>query len=160
MTKIVVVYASTYGNTEKLAKAVRDGAESQGATVLLKKTEEVTKEDLISSNGIILGSPVHMGSMDWRMKKFIDEICSELWMKNQLNGRVGGVFSTGGGFGNAGGGCELTLLSMLNNLAELGLIIVPLPKTLQAMNLPVFNGALTPVPLALKWNKPGSLLKA
>lgn len=49
-------------------------------------------------------------------------------MKDAVVGKVGAVFATGSGFGNAGGGAEITLLSMLNNLAELGMIIVPLPK--------------------------------
>jgi NAD(P)H dehydrogenase (quinone) len=41
---------------------------------------------------------------------------------------VGAVFATGGGFGNAGGGAELTMLALLNNFAELGMVMVPLPK--------------------------------
>jgi NAD(P)H dehydrogenase (quinone) len=49
-------------------------------------------------------------------------------MHDKLIGKIGGVFVTGSGFGGAGGGCELTLLALLNNFAELGLIIVPLPK--------------------------------
>ncbi len=69
-----------------------------------------------------------MGAMDWRMKKFIDTATSGLWMEDKIVGKVGAVFATGSGFGNTGGGAELTLLSMLGDLAELGLILVPLPK--------------------------------
>ena len=83
---------------------------------------------MMASDGIIVGSPVHMGSMDWRIKKFIDQVCAGLWMQNKMNGKVAGVFVSGGGFGNAGGGCELAMLAMLNNFAELGMLIVPLPK--------------------------------
>lgn len=129
MTKILIVYATDYGNTKKMAEAVAEGAKSvSDVTADLKTAEETNKEDLTSSDGIILGSPVHMGSPDWRMKKFIDTVCSGLWMKDALIGKVGGVFASGGGFGNAGGGNELTLLALLNNLVELGLLIVPLPK--------------------------------
>jgi len=49
-------------------------------------------------------------------------------MQDKMNGKVGAVFVTGGGFGNAGGGCEIAMLSMMSNLAELGLLLVPLPK--------------------------------
>ena len=49
-------------------------------------------------------------------------------MKNLMNGRVAGVVTSGGGFGGAGGGTEVAMLSMLNNIAELGMLIVPLPK--------------------------------
>jgi NAD(P)H dehydrogenase (quinone) len=43
-------------------------------------------------------------------------------------GKVAGVFATGSGFGNTGGGAELTMLSVINNLVELGMFVVPLPK--------------------------------
>jgi NAD(P)H dehydrogenase (quinone) len=68
--------------------------------------------------------------MDWRVKKFIDTVCSAAWMKNLAVGKAGAVFASGSGFGNAGGGAELTMLGMANNLAELGLILLPLSKHL------------------------------
>ena len=49
-------------------------------------------------------------------------------MKDSLIGKIGAVFATGGGYGNAGGGCELAMLALLSNFAELGMVIVPLPK--------------------------------
>jgi NAD(P)H dehydrogenase (quinone) len=129
MAKILVLYATDYGNTKKLAEAVAAGARTvSGAEVTLKTAEEATKEDLLAADGIIVGTPVHMGSPDWRVKKFIDTVCSRLWMKDALIGKVGGVFATGGGFGNAGGGNEIALLSLMANFAELGMVIIPLPK--------------------------------
>ncbi len=129
MSTILVIYASDYGITEKMAQAAAEGVESvTAAKAILKKAEEVKAEDFTTSDGVILGTPVHMGSMDWRIKKMIDTVCSGLWMQNALNGKVIGVFASGGGFGGAGGGVELTYLSMLNNFAELGMLIVPLPK--------------------------------
>lgn len=129
MVKTLVIYASDYGNTKKMAESVASGAQSvSGTTVTIKTAEEIKSEHLTESDAIIMGSPVHMGSPDWRVKKMIDTVCSGLWMKDMLVGKVGGVFSTGSGFGSAGGGCEVTMVALLNNLAELGLIIVPLPK--------------------------------
>jgi NAD(P)H dehydrogenase (quinone) len=129
MAKVLVIYESDYGNTKKAAEAVVEGVNSvNGATATLKVAEEVTAEDMLSHDAYIMGSPVHMGCMDWRLKQFIDKVCSKLWMGDKLVGRVGGVFTTGSGFGSAGGGCEITMLSMYNNFAELGLILVPLPK--------------------------------
>jgi len=129
MVKSLIVYASDYGNTKKMAESVAAGVQSvQGAQVTIKTAEEVKQEDLLAHDAIIVGTPVHMGSPDWRVKKFIDQVCSALWMKDSLVGKVGGVFATGSGFGNAGGGCEVALIALLNNLAELGMIIVPLPK--------------------------------
>lgn len=127
--KVLIVYATVWGNTKKMAEAVKAGADSVPDTeTLLKECQEATIEDVQSSDALILGSPVHMGSPDWKIKKFIDEICSTLWMKDSMIGKVGAVFASGGGFGSAGGGAEITMLAMMNNLVELGLLIVPLPK--------------------------------
>jgi len=129
MAQVLIVYASDYGNTEKMANAVAAGVNSVGGvTALVKKAEEVTADDMIASAGIIFGSPVHMAAPDWRIKKMIDTICGGLWMQDKLVGKVAGVFVSGGGFGSAGGGAEMVMLSMLNNFAEQGMLIVPLPK--------------------------------
>jgi NAD(P)H dehydrogenase (quinone) len=113
-----------------MAQAVAAGIQSAPDCVaVLKAAETTTCDDLIAADAAILGSSVHMGSADWRIKKFIDSCCSGAWMKDAMTGKVGAVFATGSGFGNAGDGCELTMLGLLNNLAELGMIIIPLPKS-------------------------------
>ena len=61
----------------------------------------------------------------------IDTVCSGLWMQDKLNGKVIGMFASGGGFGGAGGGVELTFVSLLNNFTELGMIFIPLPKVIE-----------------------------
>ena len=130
MAKVLIVFATGYGSTKKMAEAMGKGAESvSGTEVRIKDVKETTQEDLLAADALVVGSPVHMGSIDWRVKKFIDEVCSPLWMEDKLVGKVGAVFVSGSGFGNAGGGCELTMLALLNNLAELGLVLVPLPKS-------------------------------
>ena len=132
MAKVMIVYATDYGSTKKMAEKVAQGVESvPGAEALVRTAEEATAEEVLSADALVLGSPVHMGSVDWRVKRFIDQVCSGLWMGDKAVGRVGAVFVSGSGFGNAGGGCELAMLAMLNNLVELGLIIVPLPKNTQ-----------------------------
>ncbi len=129
MAKILIAYATDWGSTKKAAEAVAEGARRvAGTQVTLKNVEEVSADDLAGSDAVILGTPVHMGSPDWRVKKFIDQTCSPLWMKDAMVGKVGAVFATGSGFGNGGGGNELTLLALLSNFAELGMLLVPLPK--------------------------------
>lgn len=130
MANILIVYASDYGSTRKMAEALAAGVQSAGGSAVIKEAESATLDDLVAADGVALGSPVHMGSMDWRVKKFIDTVCSAAWMKNLVVGKAGAVFASGSGFGGAGGGVELTLLGMLTNLAELGLIILPLSKHL------------------------------
>ncbi|MDY6954806.1 MAG: flavodoxin domain-containing protein [Thermodesulfobacteriota bacterium] len=129
MAKVLIVYATDWGSTKKMAEAVAAGvATVEGAEAAVKTAEEATADDVVAADALVLGSPVHMGSMDWRVKQFIDKVCGGLWMGDKIVGKAGAVFVSGGGFGNAGGGCELTMLSMMNNLAELGLLLVPLPK--------------------------------
>jgi len=129
MSKILIVYASVYGNTKKMSEAIADGVKTvKGAEAIIKTAEQATLEETAAADALVLGSPVHMGSPDWRVKQYIDKVCAKLWMEDRMVGKVGAVFTAGGGFGNAGGGCEITLLAMMNNLVELGMIIVPLPK--------------------------------
>ncbi len=136
MAQILVIYASDYGNTKKMAEAIGGGVQSVPGTQLkIMTAEEVSVDDMLASDAIIIGSPVHMGSPDWRIKKMIDTVCSGLWMKDKLIGKVCGVFVSGGGYGSAGGGCELTMLALLNNFAELGCVIVPLPKNTPGYHL-------------------------
>lgn len=130
MAQVLIIYASDYGNTEKMAQAAAEGVESvEGGVALVRSAEEVSADDIVNSDGVIVGTPVHMGGMDWRVKKMIDTVCSGLWMQDKASGRAVGLFASGSGYGNGGGGVELTFLSLLNNFAELGMIIVPLPKS-------------------------------
>jgi len=128
MPKILIVYATDHHSTEKMAQAAAKGAATvPDTTVSVKTAEETTADDLTAADGILIGTPVHMGSMDWRVKKLIDTVFSGLWMKGALNGKVGGVFASGGGIGGGGAGNELTMVSILNNFAELGMVMIPLP---------------------------------
>jgi NAD(P)H dehydrogenase (quinone) len=130
MTKVLIVYATDYQNTLKMAQALADGVNSvKDCQAVLKPADQAGADDLEACQGLVLGSPVHMGSPDWRVKQFIDTVCSKAWMKDALVGKVGGVFVTGSGYGSSGGGAELTMLAMLNNMAELGLVIIPFPKS-------------------------------
>lgn len=128
MANILVVYATDYGSTAKLAGAVAEGVRAAGGTATVKTAEEAALEDFTQADGVVIGTPVHMGSPDWRVKKLIDTVCSKLWMQDAMAGKVGAVFATGSNFGGAGGGAEITLLALMNNLAELGMLLVPLPK--------------------------------
>jgi NAD(P)H dehydrogenase (quinone) len=129
MATVLIVYASDYGGTKKMAEATAEGVGSvEGCEAVLKEAEQASTDDLLSADALILGTPVHMGSPDWRVKKFIDTSCSGPWMKNEAVGKIGAAFACGSGYGNGGAGCELAMLALLNNIAELGMLIVPLPK--------------------------------
>ncbi|MEM1181901.1 MAG: flavodoxin domain-containing protein [Acidobacteriota bacterium] len=128
MTKVLVAYATDHGTTRQVARAVSDGAgRFEGCRAMARDVEDLRIDDLRDVDALILGAPVRMGSCHWAMKQFIDRILGSLWATSALEGRVGALFATGAGRGGVGGGAELNMLSMLAVLAEMGMILVPLP---------------------------------
>ncbi len=127
--RILITYHSDYGNTEKMAQAVAAGARASAGNpeIEIKQASETVPGDIVSADVILFGTPVHMGSMAWQMKKLIDA-CGKLWMENALAGKVGGVFATGGGFGSAGGGVELAMASLYSHFLEQGMIVIGFPR--------------------------------
>lgn len=84
MANILIVYASDWGSTKKMADAVAKGVNSvAGSKAVVQVADEVIAEDVIAADGVIVGAPVHMGSPDARIKTFIDKVCSGLWMKRE-----------------------------------------------------------------------------
>jgi len=128
---ILIVFHSDYGNTKKMAEAIAAGARATGLArdIVSRTADEARLEDLCGADVIFFGTPVHMGSMAWPMKKLIDQ-AGKLWMEGGLEGKVGGVFATGGGFGNAGGGVETTMVALHAHFLEQGMIVVGFPKSL------------------------------
>jgi multimeric flavodoxin WrbA len=77
MTSILVVYHSQTGHTEKMAKAVVDGAKSiENTEVILKKASEATVEDLLACSGLAIGTPENFGYMSGMIKDFFDRTYS------------------------------------------------------------------------------------
>ena len=73
MTRILVVYHSQTGHTEKMAKAVVDGAKAiEHVEVILKKAGEATLDDLLSCSGLAIGTPENFGYMSGMIKDFFD----------------------------------------------------------------------------------------
>jgi len=73
MTKILIVYHSQTGNTEKMAQAVAEGARLiENAEVMLKKAHEASVEDLLAADGLALGTPENFGYMSGMIKDFFD----------------------------------------------------------------------------------------
>ena len=128
--KILIVYTTSIGNTQKMAQAVADGVNSvKEAEVILKSSDEATIDDVRACDALILGSPIRHRTADARIKKFIEDTLEQLWLTDEVVGKVGGVFSVGGGYGDMGAGCELAQLGMLSAMAACGMVLVPLPKT-------------------------------
>jgi NAD(P)H dehydrogenase (quinone) len=118
MVRVLVIYDSLSGNTEKMATVMLEGVRSvEGVEAVLKRVDAVRLEDLEAADGIILGSPTYYGQMSGKLKAFID---SSNKIHGKLVGKVGGAFTSCGG---AGCGAETTLLSILNALLIHGMIV-------------------------------------
>ena len=73
MAKILIVYHSQTGNTQKMAHAVADGARCvEGVQVVMKKAVDATLEDLLTADGLAIGTPENFGYMSGMVKDFFD----------------------------------------------------------------------------------------
>lgn len=122
-----------------MAEAVADGARSvNGTEVTVREAAEAMKDAIAleqlkdetrRADAILMGTPMRHRSADARIKKYIEDVIEQLWLTDEMVGKVGGVFSVGGGYGNTGAGCEIAQLGMLAAMAGVGMILVSLPKT-------------------------------
>jgi len=147
MSKVLVLYYSSYGHIETMAQAVAEGARSAGASVDIKRVPETvpleiakashfkldqsapvaTVDELANYDAIIVGTPTRFGRMPSQMAGFFDQ-AGGLWARGALNGKVGGVFTS---TATQHGGQELTIFSAITNLMHFGMIIVGLPYSFQ-----------------------------
>lgn len=144
MTSILILYYSRHGSTEKMAHQIARGAESIKGTEAILRTvpdisstcEQVDKaiptkgapyvsnQDLLSCDGLALGSPTHFGNMAAPLKYFIDQT-TDVWFASALSGKPAGVFTSTGGMHS---GHESTLLSMMLPLMHHGMLIMSTPS--------------------------------
>jgi len=118
VAKILIVYDSRTGNTEKMAFAVAEGARQvKGVDVIVKKVEQTSLDDLLVVDGIIMGSPTYYGQMSAKLKALIDE---SVKIHGKLEGKVGAAFTSSGGTAT---GAETTLLSILHAMLVHGMIV-------------------------------------
>lgn len=122
--EILVLYFSKGGNTRKLAEAIAEGVNQvEGVSANLKNTEEVSKDDFVACSGIIAGSPVYFGTMAAQLKKVFDEFVG---IRKKMENKVGAAFATAG---DATGGKETTMFSIIQALMIYGMIIVGDPMS-------------------------------
>jgi NAD(P)H dehydrogenase (quinone) len=148
MTKVLVLYYSSYGHIEQMAQAVAEGvAKVAGATATIKRVPETVPaevatnmhfkldqaapiaapDELADYDAIIFGTPTRFGNMAGQMKNFLDQT-GGLWMKGALVGKVGSVFSSSA---TQHGGQESTILTFHPVLLHQGMVIVGLPYACQ-----------------------------
>ena len=143
MTKVLVLYYSSWGHIEQMAYAAAEGAREAGAEVVVKRVPELvpesvaqaahyktdqkapiaTVEELPEYDAIIFGTPTRYGTMTAQMKNFLDQT-GGLWAKGALIGKVGSVFTSAA---TQHGGQEATILTTLPVLLHHGMVVVGLP---------------------------------
>lgn len=73
--KIMVVYDSLGGNTEKMAKAIAEGASSAGADIEVKKIGEAFPISMLEKfDGVAFGSPCIYASVTEAMRVFLNNL--------------------------------------------------------------------------------------
>ena len=146
MPKILVLYYSSYGHIEIMARAQAEGAaQVRGTEVTVKRVPELVPPDVARASGfkleqsaplavpdeleqydgIVFGTPTRFGNMAAQMRNFLDQTGPQ-WMRGALVGKVGSVFCS---TASQHGGQETTLTSFHNTLLHHGMIVVGLPYT-------------------------------
>ena len=144
MPRILVLYYSSYGHVETMARAVAEGAASvEGAEVVVKRVPELVPDEVARSSGmkveqeapiaspgelgdydaIIFGTPTRFGNMAAQMRNFWDQT-GPLWVGNALLRKIGGAFTS---TASQHGGQEMTITSIHTTLLHHGMMIVGLP---------------------------------
>lgn len=149
--RVLVAYYSATGSVHRLAQAVREGAESTGAEVRLRRVAELAPAEAIASNpawarhrqdtdsvvematlddlewadGYAFGTPTRYGAPAAQLKQFLDTAGS-LWQDGKLADKPVTTFVSSA---ERHGGQEATILSLNNVFYHWGSIIVPLGYT-------------------------------
>jgi NAD(P)H dehydrogenase (quinone) len=144
MANILVLYYSSYGHIETMARAQAEGASRVPMTrVTVKRVPELVPADICRTSGfridqpaevcgpdeleqydaIIFGTPTRFGNMAGQMRSFLDQT-GGLWMKGALVGKIGSVFAS---TGTQHGGQETTITSFHSTLLHQGMVIVGVP---------------------------------
>jgi NAD(P)H dehydrogenase (quinone) len=146
MPSVLVLYYSSYGHIEVMARAQAEGAARIANTnVVVKRVPELVSADICKASGfvldqpaavavpdeldqydaIIFGTPTRFGNMAAQMRNFLDQT-GALWGRGALVGKVGSVFCS---TASQHGGQETTITSFHSTLLHHGMIIVGLPYT-------------------------------
>jgi NAD(P)H dehydrogenase (quinone) len=147
MTRVLILYYSSYGHIERMAEAVAEGVREAGAEAVIKRVPELVPPEVAEKSGfkrdqpapiatvdelpgydaIIVGTPTRFGNMAAQMKNFLDQT-GGLWVQGKLIGKVGSVFTS---TATQHGGQESTILATHTVLLHQGMVLVGLPYSFQ-----------------------------
>lgn len=147
MAKVLVLYYSSWGHMEQMAKAAAEGAREAGADVTVKRVPELVPLEVAKAahykldqkapiaepleladyDAIIFGASTRFGAMASQLKNFLDQT-GPLWAKGALVNKVASVMAS---TATQHGGAEVALISTQASLQHHGMIIVPLSYAYQ-----------------------------
>jgi NAD(P)H dehydrogenase (quinone) len=117
MAKGIVVYYSRSGNTKEMAEIIAKAMNEADLKTECKPVDKVKADDLPGYDAIVIGSPTYYGHMAGPIKTLIDDLVGR---HGQLNGKVGGAFSSAA---NIGGGNETTIMGIIEVMLIAGMIV-------------------------------------
>ncbi|TDX27006.1 NAD(P)H dehydrogenase (quinone) [Modicisalibacter xianhensis] len=151
MSRVLIVYYSSYGHIETMAKAVAEGARSvSGTEVDIRRVAELVPDEVAEKSGykldqdapllddpnelanydaIIIGTPTRYGNMTSQMRNFWDKT-GGIWAQGKLVGKVGSAFTS---TASQHGGQETTLTSIHTMLFHMGMVVVGVPYSCAAL---------------------------
>ena len=94
MPKILVVYFSRNGNTEKMANSVAEGVKEEGVGVVVMKAELVKIDDLVAAGAIAFGSATSWGYMGGKLKDVFENMLIQA--RDKFKGKPFAVFISAG----------------------------------------------------------------
>lgn len=146
MTNLAIIYYSSTGTVDAMARRAAEAGEKQGAQVRLRHVEELAPAEAIASNdrwqehydrikdeprasaddvtwadAVLFGSPTRYGNVTSQLKQFLDTLGPQ-WAQGQLADKAYSGFTSSM---TAHGGQETTLLALYNTIYHFGGIIVP-----------------------------------
>lgn len=146
MTKLAVIYYSSTGTVDDMARRCAQAGEKSGAEVRLRQVDELAPEQAISSNpqwqehwdqvkdepkatpddivwadAVLFGTPTRYGNVASQLKQYLDMLGPQ-WQKGQLADKAYAGFTSSM---TQHGGQETTLLALYNSLYHFGGVIVP-----------------------------------
>lgn len=150
MAKVLVLYYSSWGHMEAMAKAAAEGARAAGAEVTVKRVPELVPlevakaahykldqeapvaapAELADYDAIIFGVSSRFGAMSSQMKNFLDQT-GGLWASGALVNKVASVMVS---TATQHGGAEMALITTQASLQHHGMIIVPLSYAYQGQS--------------------------
>ena len=117
MNHLLIIYESRTGHVKEMAEAVAEGVRGADMDARVLPVGEAKAEDLPDAAGIIFGSFTSYGVAAGGVKAFLDSTCG---IHGKLSGKPGGAFASCAALG---GGCETTVLSILQMLLVHGMIV-------------------------------------